>query len=90
MDGDSLSNVARAGAASRSAADHGSIPALDVPGAAGEPDIHTTAGKIADLERRRHEAVHAGPAAAVAKQHARGKLTARETLPPKKHGNIPL
>ncbi|HEY1822782.1 MAG TPA: methylmalonyl-CoA carboxyltransferase, partial [Trebonia sp.] len=44
------------------------------------PDPHTTAGKIADLERRRYEAVHAGPAAAVAKQHARGKLTARERV----------
>ncbi len=48
--------------------------------AAGAPDPHTTAGKIADLERRRHEAVHAGPAAAVEKQHARGKLTARERI----------
>jgi propionyl-CoA carboxylase beta chain len=44
------------------------------------PDLHTTAGKIADLERRRHEAVHAGPAAAVEKQHAKGKLTARERI----------
>src|ERR1700751_507793 len=44
------------------------------------PDVHTTAGKIADLERRRHEAVHAGPAAAVEKQHAKGKLTARERI----------
>ena len=44
------------------------------------PAPHTTAGKIADLERRRHEAVHAGPAAAVGKQHARGKLTARERI----------
>jgi propionyl-CoA carboxylase beta chain len=50
------------------------------PGPGGEPDIHTTAGKIADLERRRHEAVHAGSAAAVEKQHARGKLTARERI----------
>ncbi|HLN69290.1 MAG TPA: acyl-CoA carboxylase subunit beta [Streptosporangiaceae bacterium] len=41
---------------------------------------HTTAGKIADLERRRHEAVHAGPQRAVAKQHERGKLTARERI----------
>jgi len=45
-----------------------------------EPDLHTTAGKIADLERRRYEAVHAGSAAAVDKQHARGKLTARERI----------
>jgi propionyl-CoA carboxylase beta chain len=46
----------------------------------GLPDVHTTAGKIADLERRRHAAVHAGSAAAVDKQHARGKLTARERV----------
>ena len=44
------------------------------------PDPHTTAGKIADLERRRHEAVHAGSARAVDKQHAKGKLTARERI----------
>ncbi|MGH3207225.1 MAG: methylmalonyl-CoA carboxyltransferase, partial [Trebonia sp.] len=45
-----------------------------------EPDLHTTAGKLADLERRRFEAVHAGSAAAVEKQHAKGKLTARERI----------
>jgi propionyl-CoA carboxylase beta chain len=44
------------------------------------PDLHTTAGKLADLERRRHEAVHAGSEQAVAKQHERGKLTARERI----------
>jgi propionyl-CoA carboxylase beta chain len=44
------------------------------------PDPHTTAGKIADLERRRYEAVHAGDEQAVEKQHARGKLTARERI----------
>ena len=44
------------------------------------PDPHTTAGKIADLERRRHEAVHAGSLAAIEKQHAKGKLTARERI----------
>ncbi len=53
---------------------------LEAPGAGDEPDIHTTAGKIAALERRRFEAVHAGSAAAVEKQHARGKLTARERI----------
>jgi propionyl-CoA carboxylase beta chain len=57
---------------------------VEQPGAAGQPqaapDIHTTAGKIADLERRRSEAVHAGSQAAVEKQHARGKLTARERI----------
>src|SRR6185437_14547071 len=44
------------------------------------PDPHTTAGKLADLERRRHEAVHAGSEQAVAKQHDRGKKTARERI----------
>src|SRR5246127_5153333 len=48
--------------------------------AAPEPDPHPTAGKIADLERRRYEAVHAGSEQAVAKQHERGKLTARERI----------
>jgi propionyl-CoA carboxylase beta chain len=41
---------------------------------------HTTAGKIADLERRRQEALHAGSDQAIAKQHERGKLTARERI----------
>jgi propionyl-CoA carboxylase beta chain len=44
---------------------------------AGEPYPHTTAGKIADLEQRRHEAIHAGSERAVETQHARGKMTAR-------------
>src|SRR5256884_289648 len=44
------------------------------------PDPHTTAGKLADLERRRQEAVHAGSEQAVAKQHDRGKKTARERI----------
>jgi propionyl-CoA carboxylase beta chain len=43
-------------------------------------DIHTTAGKVADLSRRIDEAVHAGSARAVEKQHARGKKTARERI----------
>ncbi|GAA4905437.1 propionyl-CoA carboxylase carboxyltransferase subunit [Stackebrandtia albiflava] len=43
-------------------------------------DIHTTAGKLADLAARRDEAVHAGSARAVEKQHARGKKTARERI----------
>ncbi|GIH21984.1 methylmalonyl-CoA carboxyltransferase [Acrocarpospora phusangensis] len=47
---------------------------------ASEIDIHTTAGKIAELERRLHEAEHAGSARAVEKQHAKGKMTARERL----------
>src|SRR5215213_11208984 len=45
-----------------------------------EPDIHTTAGKLADLYRRNDEAVHAGSARAVERQHARGKKTARERI----------
>ncbi|MBA8826901.1 propionyl-CoA carboxylase beta chain [Saccharopolyspora lacisalsi] len=47
---------------------------------AGEPDIHTTAGKLADLYRRNDEAVHAGSQRAVDKQHAKGKKTARERI----------
>ncbi|MFC7217309.1 acyl-CoA carboxylase subunit beta [Streptomyces polyrhachis] len=43
-------------------------------------DIHTTAGKLADLQRRIDEATHAGSARAVEKQHAKGKLTARERV----------
>ncbi|MFJ9678430.1 acyl-CoA carboxylase subunit beta [Streptomyces sp. NPDC101194] len=45
-----------------------------------EIDIHTTAGKIADLQHRIDEATHAGSARAVEKQHAKGKLTARERI----------
>ena len=45
-----------------------------------EPDIHTTAGKLRELERRTDEAIHAGSERAVEKQHARGKMTARERV----------
>ena len=44
------------------------------------PDPHTTLGKLADLNRRYDEAVHAGSARAVEKQHATGKKTARERV----------
>ncbi|MFS2293332.1 MAG: acyl-CoA carboxylase subunit beta [Actinomadura sp.] len=54
--------------------------ATEAPEPPVEYDIHTTAGKIADLERRRYEAVHAGSARAVEKQHAKGKMTARERI----------
>ncbi len=47
---------------------------------ASELDIHTTAGKLADLEARLDEAVHAGSAAAIEKQHAKGRKTARERI----------
>jgi propionyl-CoA carboxylase beta chain len=43
-------------------------------------DIHTTAGKLEDLERRVDLAVHAASDKAVEKQHAKGKLTARERI----------
>jgi propionyl-CoA carboxylase beta chain len=43
-------------------------------------DLHTTAGKINDLRARIDEAVHAGSARAVEKQHAKGKKTARERI----------
>ena len=33
------------------------------------PDLHTTAGKIADLDRRREEAVHAGSARSVERRY---------------------
>jgi propionyl-CoA carboxylase beta chain len=40
----------------------------------------TTADKLAELERRRAEAASGGGAEAIAKQHDRGKLTARERV----------
>ena len=43
-------------------------------------DIHTTSGRIADLGRRIDEAVNAASPAAVEKQHAKGKMTARERV----------
>ncbi len=45
-----------------------------------EPAPHTTAGKIAYLEQRRYEAIHAGPQRAVTRQHDKGKMTARERV----------
>jgi propionyl-CoA carboxylase beta chain len=50
------------------------------PARVSAPDIHTTADKLADLQRRIEEATHAGSERAVAKQHAKGKLTARERI----------
>jgi propionyl-CoA carboxylase beta chain len=40
----------------------------------------TYAEKLAELEQLKYEAIHAGSAAAVEKQHARGKYTARERI----------
>ena len=42
--------------------------------------ISTTAGKLADLKVRYHEAVTASGEAAIEKQHAKGKKTARERI----------
>jgi len=50
---------------------------IDVPD---DLDLHTTAGKLADLDRRLDDAVHAGSAKAVEKQHAKGRKTARERI----------
>ena len=44
------------------------------------PDLSTTAGKIADLHARYAEAVTASGETAIAKQHAKGKGTARERI----------
>lgn len=44
------------------------------------PDIHTTAGKLADLRNRLAEAEHPVGEAAVERTHAKGKLTARERI----------
>jgi propionyl-CoA carboxylase beta chain len=43
-------------------------------------DARTTAGKLALFDQRRDAAEHAGSAASVEKQHARGKGTARERI----------
>lgn len=55
-----------------------SEPVGQVP--AEQPDIHTTAGKVADLYQRDAEAVHAGSQRGVERQHAKGKHTARERI----------
>jgi propionyl-CoA carboxylase beta chain len=56
-------------------------PIADASGAAADgPDIHTTAGKLADLYQRIDGAVHAGSEAAVERQHAKGRQTARERI----------
>jgi propionyl-CoA carboxylase beta chain len=44
-----------------------------------EPDIHTTAGRLAGLLRR-NEAVRTGSARAATRQHAKGRKTARERI----------
>ncbi len=43
-------------------------------------DIHTTAGKLAELRKRSAETLHPVGAAAIEKVHEKGKLTARERI----------
>jgi propionyl-CoA carboxylase beta chain len=43
-------------------------------------DFHTTAGKLEELRSRLDDAIHAGSERAVEKQHAKGKMTARERI----------
>jgi len=54
--------------------------APDAADGATAPDLSTTAGRIADLKQRYHEAVTAPGEAAIEKQHAKGKQTARERI----------
>lgn len=63
-----------------SVADPLSVGGTDIPDATSGIDIHSTAGKLADLKRRVAEVAHAGSERAIEKQHARGKKTARERL----------
>ncbi|MDN5748232.1 MAG: acyl-CoA carboxylase subunit beta [Pseudonocardia sp.] len=56
-------------------------PIGDASGAAAaEPDVHTTAGKLADLYRRVEDAVD--PGSGVERQRAKGRQTARERIDP--------
>ena len=43
-------------------------------------DVHTTAGKLAELRRRNEQALHAGSEAALDKRRSLGKKTARERI----------
>jgi propionyl-CoA carboxylase beta chain len=55
-------------------------PQAPQPDAAANIDPHTTAGKLADLEARTHDAIQAGSQRAAERQHAKGKMTARERI----------
>ncbi len=54
--------------------------AAATPPAVGLPGLHTTAGKLADFRARTDRTMAPGTAAAVDRQHARGKRTARERV----------
>ncbi len=58
----------------------GAEPVARVESVTDQPDLFTTAGKIADLRARFQDAVVDAEAAARTKQHAKGKLTARERI----------
>jgi len=45
-----------------------------------DADVHTTAGKLAELRRRNEEALHAGSEKALEKRREAGKRTARERI----------
>src|SRR5688500_18643353 len=55
-------------------------PADRVERVTDQPDLSTTAGKIADLRARYQEAVVDAEETAQQKQHAKGKLTARQRI----------
>src|SRR5205814_2602724 len=55
-------------------------PMADVSGSEPAPRPHPIEERIDQLLKLREEALHAGNAAAVDRQHARGKLTARERI----------
>jgi propionyl-CoA carboxylase beta chain len=57
---------------------HNGNPAVSRPD--NQSDIHTTAGKLADLLARNEEAVQAQSAESIEKRHAQGKKTARERV----------
>src|SRR4051812_11767291 len=42
--------------------------------------VHPMSERLDDLAKRKEEALHAGSAAAVERQHSRGKMTARERI----------
>jgi propionyl-CoA/long-chain acyl-CoA carboxylase carboxyl transferase subunit len=54
--------------------------AVDTPATPSETASHTTAGTIADLAVRAEAALNPASVGAVERQHARGKLTARERI----------
>ena len=51
-----------------------------MPDVSDAPDMYTTAGKLADLKQRYHEAVTASGEAAIAKQHAKGVRAVTDEL----------